>query len=259
MRSSEATLRELFDRVTPTIEEARSALQLFESTGMDQTVLDITTAAVQLYDAAALMIDNAPTERPRVRRHDPHHLPSVTEMLSVLGFRTTPFIDMAYAFARGTAIHRACELDDRGTLDEASVDAAVLPFLRGFRKFKLDTGSTRIIHAEVRVSHPTYGFSFTGQFDSLRWFQGRRALADFKTNTVDPATVLQLALYDLLLPFLPDAPTAVGRGAEHWIAVAIKPDDYTLTIYTAGEREQAHADALALVRTYHALSRMRGR
>lgn len=210
------------------------------------------TAAVELYDALA----EAPWHnRPLPRRPHPQHLPSVTRILQTLGFRDPPGRWITEDdLARGRAVHLACQLDDEGTLDESTVDQRVAPFLAGFRKFKRENDSYRSCAWELQATHRRFGY--TGRFDNVRFLRGVRALGDLKTNAADAATLHQLALYDLLIPYV-DHPTKLICG--DWFALVVMPDDYRIKQWSAQERQDARADVLAMVRTYHALARMRGR
>lgn len=71
-------------------------------------------------------------------RVDGERYASVSEIISPLVDLTmVPEERLNFARDRGTAVHKACELDDKGDLDESSVDQEhVLPYLKAWRLFK---------------------------------------------------------------------------------------------------------------------------
>lgn len=74
--------------------------------------------------------------------------------------RMTPefynFIDPWY-LARGTYVHLATELYDRGRLDEDTVDPEITPYLDAYKVFRGDFGA-RITGIETRLYHPVYKY-----------------------------------------------------------------------------------------------------
>ncbi len=64
----------------------------------------------------------------------------------------------------GSAVHRACELDDLGTLDEDFLAPAIAPYLEAWRKFKREYGALH--HA---IEEPMYSpkYQFAGTPDRL--------------------------------------------------------------------------------------------
>jgi hypothetical protein len=126
-------------------------------------------------------------------------VPSVTQVLrECFDFsRVDPAVLAAKAML-GTAVHKACELDDAGTLDEASVHERVLPYLEGYRLFKREK-RPEVLATEQRVFHPIAGYA--GTYDVRMVFDGYIWLIDWKTPLViNPAVALQLAAYTAALP-----------------------------------------------------------
>lgn len=87
--------------------------------------------------------------------------PSVTEILEAVGL--APDLSMvkpdvlAWASARGTALHRAIELHTKGTLDVDSLHPEIVPALEAYLRFVEDSGHEA--HAsELELIHPTWGF-----------------------------------------------------------------------------------------------------
>lgn len=67
--------------------------------------------------------------------------PRVTEIIRAVGLsKSYDGIDPFYR-ERGTAVHRAVQLELEGTLDEATLDEVCVPYLEGFRKFWKELGA----------------------------------------------------------------------------------------------------------------------
>jgi hypothetical protein len=122
--------------------------------------------------------------------------PSVTELIEYAGLKNnfghTPF----YA-QRGKYVHRAIELDVKGTLDIATVDPEVRPGLEAWRDFRAasecEVAATerRVFNAELR-----YG----GTMDLLLEMEGRFFVTDVKYGSPAPWHGLQAFMYrDALL------------------------------------------------------------
>lgn len=85
-------------------------------------------------------------------------IPSVTTILKKAGM--TPdysFVDPWYA-QRGTYVHKATELWEKGVLDEDSVDKEILPYLNSYRSFRTDC-PVKIMGQEVKLWHPVYKYA----------------------------------------------------------------------------------------------------
>lgn len=87
--------------------------------------------------------------------------PSVTEILQAVGL--APDLSMvkpdilAWAQARGTALHKAIELHTKGTLDLESLHPEIVGALKAYLDFVHDSGHEA--HAsELELVHPTWGF-----------------------------------------------------------------------------------------------------
>lgn len=122
--------------------------------------------------------------------------PSVTQILKPLtDFSSVPPDVLAAASAFGTAVHKCCELNDLGTLDESCLDPALVPYLKAWRNFSAD-------HA-VKWSHiekPLHsGMGFCGTADRFGIVDGQLSVVDIKsTAAIYPAVGLQLAAYQRL-------------------------------------------------------------
>lgn len=151
-------------------------------------------------------------------------VPSVTQvtdgLLTDLSMVPPDILKRAAAF--GQAVHAACEYDDDGTLDENELDIALLPYLRGYRKFK-DEIRPEIVASEQRVFSQKYRFA--GTLDRVyRFGRGLPYVeVDLKTNTVLlPAVGPQTAAYQLAWEEMGN-PKISKR-----FALQLKPDDYRL-------------------------------
>jgi hypothetical protein len=130
-------------------------------------------------------------------------LPSVTQILQVLGgYEGIPKHILDIAAARGTAIHRATELEDLGTLDYGSLDDELIPYLMAWQKFKDDT-KPELIGIEVRGYHPLLkyagGYDRTLVLGSGR-YKGTLSVLDLKSSwQMMPATAPQTAAYQEMI------------------------------------------------------------
>jgi hypothetical protein len=85
-------------------------------------------------------------------------LPSVTTIIKQAGL--TPdysFVDPWY-LERGTFIHRATELWEKGTLDDDTVDPEITGYLTAYKSFRADWRD-RVTGQEVRLWHPRYRYA----------------------------------------------------------------------------------------------------
>lgn len=165
---------------------------------------------------SAVMFD-ASTHRYTV---DGEVLPHVTQIIApLIDYSAVPRDVLERKRELGVAIHLAAELDDRGELDEATVDAAVAPYLAAWRTFRATT-QAEIVAIEDRLAHPS--LRYAGTLDRtalLTTSAGRRAwLLDIKSSpTIEPWVGVQLAAYRMLLE-------ANGRSVDAVGAVQLLPD-----------------------------------
>jgi hypothetical protein len=150
-------------------------------------------------------------------------VPGVTSVLRPL--MNFDFVDpdvLAANAAFGTAVHKACELDDLGQLDEAALDPALAPYLAGWRKFSRDY---RVIWSaiEKKVFHPQLRYAGAldryGMVLTMPTENGRHvpAMVDIKSGSaLYPSVGPQLAAYHRALN---EASVTTRR-----LAVQLKPD-----------------------------------
>ena len=100
-------------------------------------------------------------------------LPSVTTILRGLDdFSKVPARALEKARDRGQRVHAACNLDVLRTLDEATVDDEVAPYLAQFRKFLRESGFQPTL-SECRV------------YDENLWYAGTLDLFGDLPNCID--------------------------------------------------------------------------
>lgn len=124
-------------------------------------------------------------------------IPSVTQILEQAGLVDFSKVDQEVLRRSrdfGTAVHYACELDDKGTLDEEDLDDPLRPFLAGWRKFKEDFHFKIEAVEEVVFSAK---LKYAGKLDRRGIINKRRSIVDIKTSDeIYPANPLQLSGYE---------------------------------------------------------------
>lgn len=160
------------------------------------------------------MLSFDPAEHAYTWRGKP--VPGVTSVIR--GSLGDPFERVArdvleHARQRGSAVHKACELDDEGRLDEATVDPRIVPYVEAWRKFRREY-RFEVLFAERPLYSAISGFAGTPDLVG-RLLDGAILVIDRKTGLPGPAAALQtaayaeLAAYELHL----DSPTAPRRFA----------------------------------------------
>jgi hypothetical protein len=126
-------------------------------------------------------------EENHIYRFNDQRLVSVTEALTLVDDRMKD----PYYLKRGRYIHRACELWDRGELDESTVDPQILPRLEAWKVFRKDTGFVPDL-IEQFFYHPLYLYGFKP--DRTGSLNGDEALIDIKSS-IHRLDALQGAAY----------------------------------------------------------------
>lgn len=158
---------------------------------------------------------------------DERRLPSVTQILSVLpnAYETVPPEVLERKRILGTAVHRACELDDQEVLDQFTVHPLVEPYLTAWRRFCADTGFT-----PSAIEEPGYSreYGYAGTLDRVGEIGGALAVLDLKcVAELKPETALQTAGYAQI------ALDHWGHEVKRRYAVQLRPDaQYRLQEYT---------------------------
>jgi hypothetical protein len=128
-------------------------------------------------------------------------LPSVTQVLKGVGiidFSNIPPSRLEAACKFGTAVHKATELWDKGTLDEVVLDPHLKPYLDGWKLFRKETGFN-----PIAIEEPLYSkiYRVAGTPDRLgQWnINTPFVIPDIKTTfELSPANAIQLAGYELM-------------------------------------------------------------
>lgn len=124
-------------------------------------------------------------------------VPGVSQILADISVmkRLDPAM-LAQGQARGKLVHYACELFDKGDLDEEDLDPSLEPYVRGWKRFRLDYKFTPIAN-ETIIHSERWGYA--GTVDRVgSWKQLRRfplVTVDIKTGIADPCHGPQLAAY----------------------------------------------------------------
>jgi len=127
-------------------------------------------------------------------------LPSVTTMLKDVGFIDDRYFN-EYAAKRGTYVHKATALWDKGNLDESSLDIKLNGYLNGYKLFRKEF-KVEWTHIET----PFYNeiFDIAGIPDRV----GEHIIVDIKTGETPPNLAaatpvhwhrIQTALYCILI------------------------------------------------------------
>jgi hypothetical protein len=102
-----------------------------------------------------------------------------------------PAAVLAAALERGKEVHRILEADAYGYLEPADVTPELAPYYSAYQKW-LAESRVEHIASEFSVEHPVW--SYCGHPDRLCWWNGKRAIVDFKSGAKDGADV-QVAAY----------------------------------------------------------------
>jgi len=117
--------------------------------------------------------------------------PAVTKVLEEMGFVDSTWFD-EYSRTRGSYVHKAVELYNKGELLEEDLDERLAPYLDSWRRFKQNS-DIMILNSELQVHSDIYRYA--GTLDIECNINGNRAIIDLKSGIVAPVTALQLAAY----------------------------------------------------------------
>lgn len=127
-------------------------------------------------------------------------IPSVTQVLKGVGiidFSNVPAYLLDKACKFGIAAHKATELFDLKTLDEATLDINLKPYLDGWIKFIQDTG---FVFETIEKQLYSSIYRFAGTPDRVGRIDGILTIPDVKTGfEVSPANGIQLGGYEILV------------------------------------------------------------
>lgn len=164
-------------------------------------------------------------------------IPSVTQVIEAVGLSNfggvnNELLERAAAF--GDAVHAAINYKCKGTLDEDSIDPALIPYLQGWENFVEDYGYVR--HETEYCGHSElYRFGFT--IDQMGVFNGKaihmgKVLVDIKTGHPYPAHKYQMAGYVL----------GAGKEYKNIILLYLNPEfhrGYKVVFSKNNKREQS--------------------
>ncbi len=106
--------------------------------------------------------------------------------------------DKAFWMERGTAVHKATELYDKGTLNVCGLDYRIKPRVLSWMKFRNEVGG-KIIGNETEVVNKHLGY--VGHLDRMirgsRMWPNHDLLVDIKCGKPWPICALQLMAYKL--------------------------------------------------------------
>lgn len=145
-------------------------------------------------NAAAYQIELRDDGVERLYRYNGQEYPSVSKVLEVVrDFSQVRTITLEAARAFGENVHKATHLYDLGTLDEARLSPALVPYLAAWKRF-LDESGAVVVASEKPVVSTRYGYA--GTPDRLLQMPKYLLLPDLKSTYAVPATVgLQTAAY----------------------------------------------------------------
>lgn len=112
--------------------------------------------------------------------------PSVSQILKAMGLMDN-FRHSDTALSNGTAIHKALELHDKGTLDYTKLDTRLQKCINLWEDFKKKMG-LQITGIEQRVN---FGVMFAGTIDRV----AQKTIIDYKSGNPQDWAALQTAAY----------------------------------------------------------------
>lgn len=118
-------------------------------------------------------------------------LESVTEILEQSGIADYRFSN-GEAMLRGTYVHTATEMIDRGTLDWSDLDPVLAPYCKAYQAF-IEDKRPEIILSEKPLYHAAH--LYAGKLDRVIRMDGATCLIDVKTGVPNRATAIQVAAY----------------------------------------------------------------
>jgi len=119
---------------------------------------------------------------------------SVTTLLVAEGFIDSQWFTET-AREKGTFVHKATELFDKGELDEDQLDPVLKPYLDGWKNFLFDS-KFKILEIEQRITRED--IQLTGCPDRIGILNGKDTIVDAKSGLIYPTTGLQLSGYSIL-------------------------------------------------------------
>lgn len=126
---------------------------------------------------------------------DGQPVPSVTTVLKDMGFVNASYFT-EYARTRGTLVHRIIQYHVEGTLDDDTIDPALMGYFNAWRRFEDETG---FVSTDTEKPLASEVWRFAGTPDHIGCFPDlRSACIDVKSGAIFPATQIQVAAYEIL-------------------------------------------------------------
>lgn len=155
-------------------------------------------------------------------------IPSLTEILQSVGIVDAAWFN-DYARDRGTFVHQATALWDKGTLDEDNLDPQLFMYLAAWRLFKVESG---IFMEHMDIENPyfhdmlSYGCTPDRVADG---FNNRQVIIEIKTNKLPWWCAIQTAGQELAVTqgVGPHAPRLRRIGVELHADGTYKMQEYT--------------------------------
>lgn len=153
------------------------------------------------------------------------NLPRVTQVLREVGlidFSNVRQDVMERAQLFGTAVHKATELDDLGTLNMEILSKPLLPYLEAWRKFRKDY-NLKFVRDEIEQHLVSTKWNFQGTPDRIA--RADNILVDIKTSAaVYPSVAIQCAAYAILAE-------ENGTKIKKRFCIQLKEGTYSVTPY----------------------------
>lgn len=168
-------------------------------------------------------------------------IPSVTQILGSMGlfdYFDVPEASMEAARLFGSAVHLACELWDKGTLDESSLSLHLAPYLTAWGKFIADFQP--VVNTEwIEKPICSYKYRFGTIPDRVWSINNKLTTIEIKsTATMQKAVGIQLAGQSIAIE------ENLGKVRQRW-AVQLNPEGtYQLHVYDNRADEAVFVSAL---------------
>lgn len=146
-------------------------------------------------------MSNLTIDNNHIYRYNGTVVPGVSQILQKAGIvdlSAIPADRLAAAQEFGTAVHIACELHDKGTLDEAILDPQLKPYLDGWKLFRQEH-SFQPEKIEEKLYSKIYRFAGTIDRIGKCRIDDSLVIVDIKSGIVTPSIAIQLAAYELLV------------------------------------------------------------
>jgi hypothetical protein len=128
-------------------------------------------------------------------------VPSCTGVLSSGGLIASWFVSQDVLERKGELgreVHRACHLDNLGTLGE--YDPRIKPHLHAWIRFKEDCKNFKLISSEFQTVASLNGMQYGMQLDCNAYIHGLDTIIELKTGAIYPHHAIQTAGYAAGLP-----------------------------------------------------------